>query len=256
MTLKLLKSLNSELDAYRPENIEQLVSNMWLLLPILDAVPNAAIFIKDAHGRYLLANRTLVERCGLNHLKRLIGKTSAEVFPTQLGSAYTEQDQRVLEQGVVLGDQLELHLFVSREPGWCLTHKRPVRGRDDQIIGLIGISLDLPSASGTHPAYPRLVAVDEHIRNHFHGAVTMKELTCIAGMSVAQLERYCKRIFHLTPRQMIHKARLEHAHRLLHTDLQITEIALQCGYTDHSAFTRQFKLLTGLTPSQYRDASA
>ena len=34
-----------------------------------------------------------------------------------------------------------------------------------------------------------------------------------AGMSVAQLERYCKRVFHLTPRQMIHKVRLEHADR-------------------------------------------
>ena len=47
----------------------------------------------------------------------------------------------------------------------------------------------------------------------------------------------------------------EHAHRLLHTDMPITEVALQCGYTDHSAFTRQFKALTGFTPRQYRQAT-
>jgi AraC-like DNA-binding protein len=54
---------------------------------------------------------------------------------------------------------------------------------------------------------------------------------------------------------MIQKVRLEHAHRLLLTEMPITEVALQCGYTDHSAFTRQFKALTGFTPRQYRQAT-
>ena len=114
--------------------------------------------------------------------------------------------------------------------------------------------MDLQSASSSHPAFERLAAVDEHIRTNFHRPVPLGELTRIAGISVAQLERYCKRVFHLTPRQMIHKVRLEHAHQLLSTDLPITEVALQCGYTDHSAFTRQFKVLTGFTPKQYRRA--
>ncbi|VEB43642.1 Bacillibactin transport regulator [Chromobacterium violaceum] len=185
-------------------------------------------------------------------MRPLLGKTSAEVFPAQLGPAYTAQDLKVLQDGLVLESQLELHLFKNREPGWCLTYKWPLRDRQDQIIGLIGISLDLQAASKTHPAYKRLVAVDEFIRRHFSQPVTMAELTGIAGMSAAQLERYCKKVFHLSPRQMIHKARLEHAHRLLHADMAITEVALRCGYADHSAFSRQFKALTGLTPRQYR----
>jgi len=189
-------------------------------------------------------------------LQPLLGKTSAEVFPAQLGPGYTEQDRRVLKDGLVLQDQLELHLYGSREPGWCLTHKRPLLNPDGAIIGLVGISVDLQSAADTHPAYQRLAAVDEHIRRHFHHPISMGELTRIAGISVAQLERYCKRVFHLTPRQMIHKARLEHAHRLLHSDLPITEVAMQCGFTDHSAFSRQFKQLTGFTPRQYRQATA
>lgn len=237
-----------------PQAIEQLLAGVVQLLPMLDVIPNAAIFIKDTQARYVLANRTLVQRCGLKQLQPLLGKTSAEVFPAQLGPGYTEQDRRVLDQGFVLQDQLELHLYGTREPGWCLTHKWPLYNGNGVIIGLAGISVDLQSASETHPAYQRLAAVDAHIRTHFNRRVTLSELTRIAGISVAQLERYCKRVFHLTPRQMIQKVRLEHAHLLLHTDLPITEVALQCGYTDHSAFTRQFKASTGFTPRQYREA--
>ncbi|CAM3781255.1 HTH-type transcriptional regulator ArgR [Pseudomonas reidholzensis] len=255
MTRNSLAALYANLDQHRPATIEALLASVALLLPILDAIPNAAIFIKDAQARYVLANRTLVQRCGLKQLTPLLGKTSAEVFPAQLGPGYTEQDRRVLEQGWVLQDQLELHLYGSREAGWCLTHKRPLRNPADQIIGLVGISVDLQSAADSHPAYQRLAAVDAHIRQNFHQPISMGELTRIAGISVAQLERYCKRVFHLTPRQMIHKARLEHAHRLLHTTLPIIEVALQCGYTDHSAFSRQFKQLTGFTPRQYRQAT-
>lgn len=252
MPHRAFASLCQGADSTRPHSLEQLLAGVVQLLPLLDVIPTAAIFIKDTQARYVLANRTLVQRCGL---PSLLGKTSAEVFPEQLGPGYTEQDRRVLEQGLVLEDQLELHLYGSREPGWCLTHKWPLYNRDAEIIGLAGISLDLQSASETHPAFQRLAAVDEYIRTHFHRRVSLGELTRIAGISVAQLERYCKRVFHLTPRQMIQKVRLEHAHRLLHTDLPITEVALHCGYTDHSAFTRQFKASTGFTPTQYRQAT-
>ncbi|MCO7517496.1 AraC family transcriptional regulator [Pseudomonas guariconensis] len=255
MRQETLSMLYQGFDRHRPQSIEALLVGVAPLLPLLDVIPDAAIFIKDDQARYVLANRTLVQRCGLKALAPLLGKTSAEVFPAQLGPGYTEQDRRVLRQGAILEDQLELHLYGSREPGWCLTHKWPLYDTAGQIIGLVGISVDLQAATDTHPAYQRLAAVDEHIRRHFNQPISLGELTRIAGLSVAQLERYCKRVFHLTPRQMIHKARLEHAHRLLHTELPITEVALQCGYTDHSAFSRQFKQLTGFTPRQYRAAT-
>lgn len=255
MTQNALAILGQGIHLYRPHSLEELLASVALLLPMLDVIPNATVFIKDSQARYVMANRTLVQRCGLKDLQPLLGKTSAEVFPAQLGPGYTEQDRRVLQHGLVLQDQLELHLYGTREPGWCLTHKHPLFNDDGDIIGLVGISVDLQSATETHPAYQRLAAVDQYIREHFNRRVRLSELTQIAGISVAQLERYCKRVFHLTPRQMIQKVRLEHAHRLLHSELAITDVALQCGYTDHSAFTRQFKALTGFTPRQYRHAT-
>ncbi len=122
---------------------------------------------------------------------------------------YTEQDRRVLKEGRgVLEDQLELHLYGSREP-WlvpdpsarCTTR----RARSSVWLAFPG----RPAISRRQP--PRLSAAGRLVRAYspaFHQPISMGELTRIAGISVAQLERYCKRVFHLTPRQMIHKARL------------------------------------------------
>ncbi|GGM03528.1 AraC family transcriptional regulator [Pseudomonas asuensis] len=243
------------LAAERPENIETLLNSVALIAPLLNAIPNVVFFIKDLEARYLLANLTLARRCGFKSVAPLLGKTSAEVFPAHLGPLYTEQDHEVLS-GAIIEDKLELHLYNGREPGWCLTYKLPLKGGSGHVLGMAGISYDLQAAQDNHPAYQRLAAVDEYIRAHYTRPIALAELTGIAQLSVAQLERYCKRIFHLTPRQMIHKVRLEKASELLVTMMPITDVALQCGYTDHSAFSRQFKALTGLTPRQFRQAAA
>lgn len=239
-----------------PRDLPELLASLTQIAPLLDAMPGVVFFIKDMQARYVLANQTLAQRCALADKQQLLGKTAAQVFPSRFGSLYTEQDRQVMDGGNPLSDQLELHLYPGREPGWCLTHKLALRDLHGAIIGMAGISYDLLAPQSSHPAYQKLAAVDAHIRQHFAQPISLSDLTRIAGLSVAQLERHCKRIFQLTPRQMIHKARLGAASQLLAGELPITEIALHCGYTDHSAFSRQFKALTGLSPTQYRESLA
>jgi AraC-like DNA-binding protein len=250
--IEQLSRLCAGLAQQRPDNLNSLLNALALIAPLLNAIPNVVFFIKDAQARYLLANLTLAKRCGFKTVTPLLGKTSADVFPAQLGSGYTEQDLRVLHNGVHIQDQLEMHLYSGRETGWCLTQKLALHDTQGKIIGMAGISHDLQEAKANHPAYQRLAAIDIYIREHFARSIASEELTMLTGLSVAQIERYCKRIFHLTPRQMIHKVRLEKATELLASDLPITDIALQCGYTDHSAFSRQFKAMTGSTPRDFR----
>ena len=101
----------------RPENMPALLNALALIAPLLNAIPNVVFFIKDRQARYLLANLTLARRCGFKSVSSLLGKTSADVFPSALGQGYTEQDLRVLREGVTLRDQLELHLYNGRERG-------------------------------------------------------------------------------------------------------------------------------------------
>jgi AraC-like DNA-binding protein len=235
-------------------DLDQLLASLEQVAPLFDAIPGVVFFVKDAGARYVLVNQTLVQRCGYKAKNQIVGLTAEEVFPARFGPLYTAQDRRVLADGRQLSDQLELHLYYGNQPIWCLTHKIALRDRGGAIIGLAGISRDLQTPQTNQPAYPKLVEVDRYIREHFARPITLQQLTAIAGLSIAQLERHCKRIFQLTPRQMIHKARLGEASRLLQEDLSITEVALRCGYTDHSAFSRQFKALTGASPSEYRDS--
>lgn len=238
-----------------PCHLPDLLVSLQPLAPLLDALADVVFFIKDDAARYAFVNTTLVQRCGFRTGQQLLGLTAEQVFPERFGSLYTEQDRKVLGSGRALANQLELHLYFGNQPVWCLTHKIALHNEQGRIVGLAGISRDLQLPQSNHPAFQKVAAVDAHIRAHYHRPISLAELTAIAGLSVAQLERHCKRIFQLTPRQLIHKARLEEASRLLRDeDLPITDIALRCGYTDHSAFSRQFRALTHLSPSLYRDS--
>lgn len=217
---------------------------------LFDALPDVVFFVKDRAGRYTHANLTLVRRLGLARRADVVGRTAAELFPAALGASYAAQDARVLA-GETIDDALELHLFPNRAPGWCLTCKRPLRARG-RIAGLVGISRDLGRPDERHPIYDRLRRVLAHLHAHFAEPLRVEALAALADVSVAQLERHCLRVFQLTPRQLLVRARIEAAMRLLCGDDSIAAVGIACGYGDQSAFARQFKALTGLTPGQFR----
>ncbi|MFX9664614.1 AraC family transcriptional regulator [Acinetobacter baumannii] len=232
--------------------LEDFLNNLESIEPLFDALSSVVFFIKNTEARYVFVNQTLVNRCGLKDKTAILGKTSSEVFPHSLGKIYTSQDLQVIRRGKKLTEQLELHLYAKNQSGWCLTYKEPLFDADGNLVGIAGISNDLNVPENTHPAFFKMVQVEEYIKKNYAETITLAHLTAIAGVSVAQLERYCKKIYHLTPRQMISKIRLQVATELLATDLPITQIGLRCGYTDHSAFCRQFKLHTGMSPTLYR----
>ena len=219
---------------------------------LFDALPDVVFFVKDVECRYVVVNQTLVQRCGQRHKSALIGRTPAEVFARPFGQTYLAQDMAVLAGGSDIEDQLELHLYPNRDPGWCLTRKTALRDAAGRIVGLTGVSRDLAMADKKNPAYRKVAAAVNLIHQEYGQQLQLAELARTAHMSVAQIERYFLRIFHLTPRQMIIQTRVEAASRLLKGAASVAEIAQACGYGDHSAFTRQFKATTGVTPTQYR----
>ncbi|WMW79353.1 AraC family transcriptional regulator [Undibacterium cyanobacteriorum] len=230
------------------------IDNVFFAEPLFDAMPDVVFFVKDLDGRYVVVNQTLVNRCGFKDKYELVGRTVGEVFPASLAATFEQQDQLVLSAGQEVRDQLELHLYPDRDPGWCLTNKIPLRDAQQRIIGLTGTSRDLGMPDQRHPVYHRIAAAVRHIHTHYAENVHMAELEKITGLSVAQIERYFQKIFSLTPRQFMTKVKLDAATNLLEDHSRsITDIAMSCGYQDHSAFTRMFKATVGVTPSEYRE---
>jgi AraC-like DNA-binding protein len=217
---------------------------------LFDALTDTVFFVKDCEGRYTHCNQTLVRRLGRKHRSELVGRTPAELFPAPLGASYTQQDLRVLAGGAV-NDQLEVHLYPNRRHGWCLTQKRPLL-RGGEIIGLIGVSRDLGRPDSRHSNFASLQTVREHMLAQLDQRLRVTELAALAGVSVAQFERQFRRVFQISPQQHLIRLRIDRAMELLRGSESIALIAQHCGFSDQSAFSRQFRATVGVSPSEYR----
>lgn len=234
--------------------VQALAETGWLET-LFDRLPDVVFFAKDHEGRYVLVNQTLLSRCGIEHKRSLLGKTAEEVFPGPMGTGYTAQDRTVLQTGLEIRDKLELHTYPSGRQGWCLTFKAPLR-LSHEIVGLVGISRDLHAPDERHPEYRLLAQAIEYVQKRYGEPIRQEALAREVGLSLDRFERLARQVLQLTPRQLLTKTRIEAAsHLLLESRLSIAEIAQTCGYSDHSAFTRQFRATVGLTPGELRSGA-
>nr|WP_269670813.1 AraC family transcriptional regulator [Stenotrophomonas sp. SY1] len=220
------------------------------MVRLFDQLPDVVFFIKDTDCCYTHVNQTLIQRLGVKQREDIIGKSVLQVYPPGLASKYIMQDRRVL-CGEVIENLLEIQLYSNRLTGWCLTYKQPLI-QDGEVVGVIGLSRDLGQPDSQHSSFGRLQEVIDHMQAHFNEPLRINLLADKAGVSVAQLERLFKRVFQITPQQLLTKLRMEAAMRALHTEAGIAEISHTCGFSDQSGFARQFKSTVGITPRAYR----
>lgn len=224
---------------------------------LFDCLPDLVFFIKNSRGEYVVVNQTMVERCGRREKQELVGRRADEVFPPPFGLSYREQDERVLRSGQAIYSQLELNFLATGGLCWCLTNKLPLQDRKGDVIGLVGVSRDLVPANERSEDFARVAKAIEHIQSRYGEPLRVSELAAGAGLSEYQFEQRIRKILQITAGQLIQKTRMDVAvRRLRETDDSIATIALDCGYSDQSAFTRQFRQTVGLSPSQYRRSSA
>lgn len=82
---------------------------------------------------------------------------------------------------------------------------------------------------------------------------TTEALAASLGLSSRHVRRLFQRHLQASPKQIMTRTRLETAaQRLAHTDLSITAIALDCGFSSLRRFQEAVRQHYGLSPSQWR----
>jgi AraC-like DNA-binding protein len=221
-------------------------------LALLEHVPKGLFFMKDTEGLLIWASSAMLPRYGVRNLDELIGKTDYDFFPKQTSANFIRDDREVMQTGKPILRRAEISYTESRTLRWVVTSKFPLRDRKGKVIGVIGISENSgnTTAGVMDQHLGRAIA---HIEQHHRTAIPVDDLAAAAGLSPRQLLRRFRDEFGVSPQEFMLRARIHAAcDELLQKDATVTRVAGNFGFCDQSAFTRQFRQVTGLTPMAYQ----
>ena len=110
---------------------------------LLQTMFNAAtdiILIKDINHRFIKVNKAAIDFFNLP-LKKIIGKTAADIFPLELAEKATKEEKLVLEQG----ETLNLDTVRTTAKGTKIINaiKTPIKNKKGEITGLLAILRDV-----------------------------------------------------------------------------------------------------------------
>jgi AraC family transcriptional regulator len=101
--------------------------------------------------------------------------------------------------------------------------------------------------------YKRLCVAKDMLESSYMDQPDLNAISSMSCLSIPQLIRQFKSVFHTTPHQYLIRIRLKRAVELLyHTNKPVHEITWRCGFENMSAFCRAFKSEYGVQPTLYR----
>jgi transcriptional regulator GlxA family with amidase domain len=105
--------------------------------------------------------------------------------------------------------------------------------------------------------HPRLSQVIREMEQNIEEPISPATLAADVGMSTRQLERLFRRYLNRSPKRYYMELRLGKARNLLmQTDMTIINVALACGFTSPSHFSKCYRAQYGTTPYRERGAKA
>jgi AraC family transcriptional regulator len=144
-----------------------------------------------------------------------------------------------------------------------LAHRLLAEQRSDDTftpLAMQGLLLELvaafarserPREGSAKPEWVRMVR--DFVHENAEGNLSLEEIADKAGKHPVHVAKEFRRHFGVTIGAYRRQLRLQRAESmLLRAAIDLTEIALACGFASHSHFCRAFKAAYGVTPSQFR----
>lgn len=99
----------------------------------------------------------------------------------------------------------------------------------------------------------RIATIHDYLMNNYNKEVDLKMLADIVNMAEGSLCRFFKLNMGITIFEYLNQLKTEFACKLLmDPDLSILDVCLDSGFNNISHFYKQFKKISGVSPSEYR----
>ncbi|MDO6447191.1 AraC family transcriptional regulator [Colwellia sp. 1_MG-2023] len=239
------------------QNVSRFIAQMGgeQLISMFDLLPGVLFWIKDKNHNFIHANQAFIDHKSVKGLQKIVGKTDFDFSPPHLAKQFIRDDNKILA-GQSVTERLEMNMTETGDAAWYATSKRPITNKQGEIIGSYGITRHLQKQTIALSGVDAVKVPVDYIRSHYHQHFTIDELAEVAHLSVSALERRFKKYLAKTPKQFINEVRLENARRLLvESNTPISQVGEETGFTDHSYFSKQFRLFFGVLPSDFRQSS-
>ena len=99
----------------------------------------------------------------------------------------------------------------------------------------------------------RMQQIMQYIINHIQDEINLSDLAAEMFVSTSTLSRVFKKCTGMYFADYVMRLRVRSSLGLLrNSDQNLTQIAMNCGFSTSAAFNRSFKKVTGMIPSEYR----
>lgn len=109
------------------------------------------------------------------------------------------------------------------------------------------------TTAGTSQSNNTLREIITYVNEHYTEKLSLEEVANQIGFSREYFCRFFKQHMGITFLRYLNEVRISHAGRLLmNTDMSISEVMSESGFTNQTIFNRLFKEIYGMTPRQSR----